>query len=67
MPARTYPWEMYVGVVDLLVERLGATVFLTGAGDERELVERVLNGVQAEHRSAVLPQAGTLPFPPSAR
>src|SRR2546430_10150181 len=39
MPARTYPWEMYVEVVDLLVEQLGATVFLTGAGDEQELVE----------------------------
>src|SRR5947199_1678601 len=26
MPARTYPWEMYVEVVDLLVEQLGATV-----------------------------------------
>src|SRR6266566_3902140 len=26
MPARTYPWEMYVRVIDILVERLGATV-----------------------------------------
>ena len=63
MPARTYPWEMYVGVIDLLVERLGATVFLTGAGDERELVERILGSVQAKHRPSVIPQAGTLPFP----
>ena len=63
MPARTYPWEMYVGVVDLLVERLGATVFLTGAADERDLVERVLNSVQAEHRPSVIPLAGMLPFP----
>src|SRR6266571_5573103 len=37
MPARTYPWAMYVEVVDLLVEPLGATVFLTGAEDELEL------------------------------
>src|SRR2546425_2326271 len=42
MPARTYPWEMYAQVVDLLVERLGATVALTGAPDEQALVERVL-------------------------
>ena len=63
MPARTYPWEMYVGVVDLLVERLGATVFLTGASDERELVERILSRVHASHRSGVIPVAGVLPFP----
>src|SRR5438067_10152582 len=40
MPARTYPWEMYAQVVNLLVEQLGAKVILTGAEDERELVER---------------------------
>src|SRR5437764_5555385 len=33
MPARTYPWEMYSEVVDLLVERLGAMVILTGVKD----------------------------------
>src|SRR3989441_5195779 len=31
MPARTYPWEMYVEVIDLLVAETGATVLLTGA------------------------------------
>jgi lipopolysaccharide heptosyltransferase II len=41
MPARTYPWEMYVEVADLLVERLGASILLTGADDERDLVERI--------------------------
>ncbi len=33
MPARTYPWEMFAGVIDLLVERLDAVVALTGAHD----------------------------------
>src|SRR6266702_4672584 len=41
MPARTYPWEMYVEVIDLLVAETGATVLLTGAEDERELVKRI--------------------------
>src|SRR5947209_12546611 len=63
MPARTYPWEMYVEVVDLLVEQLGATVFLTGAEDEQELVERILNHVQERNRSAVHSLAGVLSFP----
>jgi ADP-heptose:LPS heptosyltransferase len=63
MPARTYPWDMYVGVIDLLVERLGATVLLTGAEDERELVERILNAVRAETRPQVHSLAGALPFP----
>ena len=63
MPARTYPWEMYVEVVDLLVEQLGATVFLTGAEDEQELVERILNHVQEGNRWAVHSLAGVLSFP----
>lgn len=63
MPARTYPWEMYAGVCDLLVQRLGATVLLTGAEDERELVERILSRTSPEHRSQVIPLAGVLPFP----
>jgi ADP-heptose:LPS heptosyltransferase len=63
MPARTYPWEMYAGVVDLLVERFDATVVLTGSEEERELVERILGRVQAEHRGAILPLAGALSFP----
>jgi len=63
MPARTYPWEMYVEVVDLLVEQLGATVFLTGAEDEQELVERILNHVQEGNRRAMHSLAGVLSFP----
>jgi ADP-heptose:LPS heptosyltransferase len=60
MPARTYPWEMFAEVADLLVERLGATVAVTGAESERELVERVVGRVA--NRGAVLPLAGELSF-----
>jgi lipopolysaccharide heptosyltransferase II len=63
MPARTYPWEMYVGVIDLLVEQLGATVFLTGVEDEHELVERILAHVQSETRRSAHALAGDLSFP----
>src|SRR3954465_3622652 len=31
MPARTYPWELYAEVVDLLIEHIGATVIITGS------------------------------------
>lgn len=41
MPARTYPWELFAEVADLLVERLGATVLFTGDSSEVELVDRV--------------------------
>ena len=63
MPARTYPWEMYVEVIDLLVEQLGAFVVVTGANEERPLVERILGQVHHENRHATLAMAGTLPFP----
>lgn len=63
MPARTYPWEMYAQVVDLLVERLGAYVVLTGAQDERDLVERIYDILRAKTRTRVLPLAGRLSFP----
>ena len=63
MPARTYPWEMYAEVCDLLVQRSDATVFLTGAEDERDLVGRIVERLASEHRSQVIPLAGTLPFP----
>ena len=63
MPARTYPWEMYAQVVDLLVERLGAVVALTGAGDEQALVEQVLERLRPETRRATHAFAGKLPFP----
>src|SRR4051794_22211750 len=41
MPARTYPWEQFAKVADLLVEELGATVVLTGTADEAPLVEQL--------------------------
>ncbi len=63
MPARTYPWEMYAGVVDELVTRLGATVVLTGAEDERALAEQVRDRVAARNRASAHVVAGTLPFP----
>jgi lipopolysaccharide heptosyltransferase II len=62
MPARTYPWEMYAEVADLLVERLGATVLLTGAQDEHELVARIHERMQPAVRQRALPLAGTLSF-----
>ncbi len=63
MPARTYPWEMFVEVINLLVARLGATVVVTGAVDEQPLVERILAAVDPDRRHAVFPMAGILPFP----
>ncbi|HEY6542124.1 MAG TPA: glycosyltransferase family 9 protein, partial [Ktedonobacteraceae bacterium] len=63
MPARTYPWEMYAGVIDLLIERFDATVALSGSDEERELVERILGRTQADHRQSILPLAGVLSFP----
>lgn len=62
MPARTYPWEQYAEVVELLVRRMGATVALTGAEDERELIERVRRRLSHVAREATLPLAGELPF-----
>lgn len=59
MPARTYPWEQFAEVADLLVERLGATVLLTGTEGERELVNRV----RARMRNDAVSLAGDLAFP----
>jgi ADP-heptose:LPS heptosyltransferase len=63
MPARTYPWEMYAEVVDQLVERLDATVLLTGTEQEHALVERVCDRLDAAARTSVLSVAGMLSFP----
>ncbi len=62
MPARTYPEEMYVQVIDLLVEQIGAYVAVTGGPDEQELVQRIVAALQPEHREAVVALAGVLPF-----
>ena len=63
MPARTYPEEMFAGVVELAIRRLGATVVLTGVEGERSLVERVRGRVDAALRGHVLSAAGELAFP----
>ncbi len=63
MVARTYPWQMYVRVIDLLVVQLDAFVVVTGVEDEGALVSRVVKGVQPATRACVLPLAGVLPFP----
>ena len=63
MPARTYPWEMYAEVIDLLIERLDATVALTGSNEEGELVEKIVGHTRAEHRQSIFPLAGALSFP----
>ncbi len=62
MPARTYPWERYAEVGDLLVERLGATVVLSGTGDERALVDQVYARLRPGSRRETHRLAGTLPF-----
>jgi len=41
MPARTYAWQRFAAVADLLVQRLGAQVILTGSGQEMPLAERI--------------------------
>jgi ADP-heptose:LPS heptosyltransferase len=62
MPARTYPWELYVEMVNLLVERLGATVALTGTEDERPLVDRIIASLRPQARRCTRPIAGGLSF-----
>ncbi len=62
MPARTYPWERYAEVGDLLVERLGATVVLTGTADEQALADQVYARMRPETRRVTHRLAGTLPF-----
>jgi len=62
MPARTYPWERYAEIVDLLAEYLGATVILTGSEDERPLVERIWKCVRPQNRAAAFPLDRTLQF-----
>jgi len=63
MEARTYPWEMFADVAGKLVETLGATVVLTGAEDERDLVGRVYDRTPAPCRDRLVKVAGELSFP----
>ncbi len=63
MPARTYPWESFAACAELAVERLGATIALTGAADEEPLVARIRNRLGVNARDATHTFAGVLPFP----
>ena len=64
MPARTYPWEMYAGVIHKLIGELDATIVLTGTEDERELVERIMSKLRDWKDDAkAIPLAGELSFP----
>ncbi|MHB0868451.1 MAG: glycosyltransferase family 9 protein [Chloroflexota bacterium] len=58
MPARTYPWEMFAEVADLLVEELGARVVLTGDSREVDLVEKL----RGRMRRTALPMVGQASF-----
>lgn len=62
MPARTYPWERYAAVGDLLAERLGATIVLTGTTEERPLVDHLYARMRPETRRVTHCLAGELPF-----
>lgn len=62
MSARTYPWEMYVEVINLLVEQLDAQVLLTGTGEEQELVERIREHVREGVRPTIHNVADALSF-----
>jgi len=63
MPARTYPWEQYVEVVDILVRDLGARVVLTGADDERPLVNAIMAHIKPWNRAQITGAVGSLTFP----
>ncbi len=41
MPARTYPWDGYAEIADLLARRHGCQIIFTGTAPEVELVERI--------------------------
>jgi lipopolysaccharide heptosyltransferase II len=62
MPARTYPWEMYAGVINLLAEQLQASVAITGGKDERALVADIVEQIRPAQRVHTLALAGALPF-----
>ena len=62
MPARTYPWEMFVEVAELLVDRLNATVVFTGAQSEQPLVERIQAHMNSRTRAETVSLAGELSF-----
>jgi lipopolysaccharide heptosyltransferase II len=60
--ARTYPWKMYVKVIEKLVEQLDATIMITGTGEEQILVNCILSNVQKKMHQAVFSLANRLSF-----
>jgi lipopolysaccharide heptosyltransferase II len=62
MPARTYPADRYVEVVDALVGTLAATVVLTGVDDERGLTAAIARELAPATRERTHDLAGALPF-----
>ncbi|TAK33876.1 MAG: glycosyltransferase family 9 protein [Chloroflexota bacterium] len=53
MPARTYPWESYAEVVEMLVRQLDCQVALTGVANEEELCRRIEDRVTVPLHSFV--------------
>ena len=63
MPARTYPSELYVEVIDLLARRLGARLVRTGSEQERDLVDWIFTRLGPRARRSTERVAGELEFP----
>jgi ADP-heptose:LPS heptosyltransferase len=62
MPARTYSWEMYAEVINLLIAQTGTYVAVTGGEDECELVDHIIERIRSPYRNHVLPIVEVLPF-----
>jgi ADP-heptose:LPS heptosyltransferase len=63
MPARTYPWRMYVAAIDRLVDEMDARVVVTGAPDEAPVVESILSELAPRAGARTTSVAGSLSFP----
>jgi ADP-heptose:LPS heptosyltransferase len=63
MPARTYPWEQYVEVVERLIDRVDARVVLTGIAEEAELIGKIFDRLGPAAQRHTMRAAGVLPFP----
>jgi ADP-heptose:LPS heptosyltransferase len=62
MPARTYPWQQYAEAIGLLARDLDAHIVVTGAADERPLVDSIVARLDPWVRPRVTAAAGTLAF-----
>jgi ADP-heptose:LPS heptosyltransferase len=62
MPARTYPWERFAEVIELLARELGVRVVVTGATSEKPLVDAILDRLTTEARLRTEGVAGALSF-----